>query len=69
MNKTQAAEIIATDMRVFARTHGLELTKDLAEARVSEHRGAASYGTLKHRAAVSANPNTVLRLARAAGEL
>jgi hypothetical protein len=66
MNKTQAAEIVATEMRVFARTYGLELTKDLAEARVSELRGRQDGHGI---AARIASPKTVLRIAKSQGEL
>ena len=69
LTKTQAADIIADDMRVFARAHNLDLTLSLAEARVSEYRGTAYGDVLKHRAALSANPKTVLRIALSRGAL
>lgn len=61
MTKTEAAEIIATDVRVFARQYGIEITKDLVEARLSE---ARHMGGLKATAAATAPAwRTVLRAA------
>lgn len=64
MTKTEAASILADDVLAFAHRHGLAITKDLAEARVSEWRGLAGAGSLKGAAAKLAHPATVLRIAR-----
>lgn len=69
MNKIEAADIIATNMRVFARRNSLTLTKTLAEERVSELRGITYEGTYAAEAAHLAHPRTVLRVARSRGEL
>lgn len=63
MNKTEAAEILALDVRVFARKHGVEINKDLVEARMSE---AKHLGGLKDQAvAVAPSWKTILRIAKA----
>lgn len=71
MSKTEAAEIIAIDVRVWARktglTHASQITKDLVEARLSELGcGAPQYaGSYKEAAALAAPSwRTILRLAR-----
>jgi len=38
MTKTEAAEILANDVRVVARHYGVTIDKDLVEARLSEAR-------------------------------
>jgi hypothetical protein len=65
MTKTEAAEIMALDVRVWARETGRPITRLMCEERVSEWRGSGpSYaGTLKAAAAAIANPKTVLRCA------
>lgn len=66
MSKTQAAEILATDVRVWARKAGVPVTKSLVEERMSELGcGAPQYaGTLKEQAALT-RPSwrTILRAA------
>lgn len=61
MTKTEAAEIIAIDVRVWARRNGTPITKDLVEARLSE---ARHMGGL-YPAANAARPSwrTILRVA------
>jgi len=62
MTKTEAAEILALDVRVFARQYGIKITKDLVEARLSE---ALHLGGLKTVAAqVAPSWRTILRIAR-----
>lgn len=63
MTKTQAAEIIANDVVVWAREHGIHPSKDLVEGRISEWSGITGAGTLKGRAAQLANWRTTLRIA------
>lgn len=66
MTKAEAADIIATDVRVFAREHGLTIDKALVEARMSEIAGSAFRNTYKGQAmSASARPSwrTVLRAA------
>lgn len=63
MTKTEAAEIIATDVRVEARRYGVPISKSLVEERLSE---AQHLGGAKAKAArVAPSWRTVLRLARA----
>lgn len=65
MTKAEAAEIIANDVRVWARNAGRsEVTLSLCEERVSELRGETHQGTFKGDAAAVAHPKTVLRAAR-----
>ncbi len=64
MTKTAAAEIIATDVRVFARQYGITITKDLVEARMSEARHLG--GRKAEAAAAAPSWRTVLRAALAA---
>lgn len=64
MTKTEAAEIIANDVVVFARKNNVQITKTLAEERVSEFRGETFAGTYKGIAARLASPVTVLRIAK-----
>lgn len=61
MTKTAAAEIIATDVRVFARHYGVAITKDLVEARMSEARHLG--GRKAEAAGVAPSWKTVLRVA------
>lgn len=62
MTKTEAAEIIANDVRVFARRHGLEIDKNLVEGRLSE---AKHLGGIYPKAAeVGPSWRTILRAAR-----
>jgi hypothetical protein len=64
MTRTEAAEIIATDARVWARKAGRgQVTKDLIEERISELRGDTYAGTRKATAAHLANWRTALRAA------
>lgn len=66
MTKTEAAEILATDVRVWARRTGTAITKDLVEARLSELGcGAPCYaGSYKEQAALTAPSwRTILRAA------
>ncbi len=67
MTKTEAAEIIATDVRVFARKLGYvsvkQIDKNLVEARISELRGPAGQG-LQREAAQLATWRTTLTAAR-----
>ena len=66
MNKTKAADIIATDVVVWARQHDRAIDKDLVEARMSELGGYAYRSTWKGLAAkVAPSWRTVLRLAKA----
>lgn len=67
MTKTEAAEIMALDVRVWARKAGKPITKELCEDRVSELRGPNYQGNRKGDAANIANPTTVLRVARSYG--
>jgi hypothetical protein len=62
MTKTEAAEILALDVRVWARQHAAPIDKDLVEARLSESK---HLGGLKATAgAVAPSWRTILRLAR-----
>lgn len=65
MTKTEAAEILANDVRVFARHLGLtsvsQITKDLVEARLSEARHTGGQLTLA--ATVAPSWKTILRTA------
>ena len=64
MTKTEAAKMIATDVRVWARRNDYPaVTFELCEARVSEWRHPNYDGTYLHDAAMIANPKTVYRLA------
>lgn len=56
MTKTEAAEILATDVRVWARRTGKPITKDMVEERLSELGcGAPQHaGTVKEQAALTA---------------
>jgi hypothetical protein len=63
MTKTEAAEIIALDVRVQARKAGRKIDKAMCEERVSELRGQNYQGNLKGDAANIASPRTVLRIA------
>ncbi len=67
MTKTEAAEIMALDVRVWARRTGQPVTRLMCEERVSEWRGPNYAGTLKASAAAIANPKTVLRYAMKEG--
>jgi hypothetical protein len=61
MTKTEARDIIVTDVRVWARKAGKPATKSLVEERISELGGQGYVGTLKHAAA---NATTVLAVWR-----
>lgn len=63
MTRTEAAEIIALDVRVWARKATRAVTLALCEERVSELRGEHYQGNLKGDAANIANPKTVFRMA------
>lgn len=64
MTKTEAADIIATDVVVWARQHDRVIDKDLVELRMSELGGYAYRGTWKGLAVkVGPSRRTVLRLA------
>jgi hypothetical protein len=60
MNKTEAAEIIALDVRVWVRKNGVALTSWLVQERMSELRHGDSR---KAEAARTANYKTAYRLA------
>jgi hypothetical protein len=62
MTKTEAAEILANEVIVFARKNELTPTKNLVEARMSELRTTAT-GTALGTAALTANWRTTLRIA------
>jgi hypothetical protein len=64
MNKTEAAEIVATNVLVWARKTGHAVTKELVEARMSEMRVTATPGTYAHTAAHLANWRTTLAAAK-----
>jgi hypothetical protein len=61
VKRTEAAEIIAIDVRVWARRTGQPITLTLCEERVSELRGDHYQQYLKGEAAKYSNPKTVLR--------
>lgn len=64
MTKTEAAKTMAVEVRCFAREHGLEVTKDLVEARISELSGYHRTGhrvSYQTQAATIANVRTTLR--------
>lgn len=63
MTRTEAAETIALDVRVWCRKNGKTPSLDIAEERVSELRGPNYQGNLKGDAANLANPKTVARIA------
>ena len=63
MTKTEAAEIIANDVRVWARENSQEINISLVSVRVSELMGSAYDGTYKGHAAQLVNQKTALRLA------
>lgn len=63
MTKTEAAEIMALDVRVWARKTGKPITRHMCEDRVSEWQAENYAGTRKAAAASIANPKTVLRIA------
>lgn len=69
ITKTEAAEIVATSIRVYAREHGLEVvTKALVEERISELAGYFEDGLRKTyltESATIANVKTTLRKATA----
>lgn len=61
---TQAAEVIARNVRMFSREHGLTVDKSLVEERVSELRGMAGDSSpYLQTCAAHANVKTVLRIA------
>ena len=61
MTKTEAAEILANDVRVRARRTGAAIDKDLVEARLSEARHLG--GLYPAAAATGVSWRTVLRAA------
>ncbi len=63
VTKTEAAEIVANEVLVFARKHGRTPNKELVEARISELRGTAA-GSLLGDAAEIAHWRTTLRFAQ-----
>jgi hypothetical protein len=63
MTRTEAAEIIALDVRVWCRRNGKTPSLLVAQERVSELRGENYQGNLKGDAANLANPKTVARIA------
>lgn len=64
MSKTEAAEIVATNVLAFAHKYNVALTKDLVEARMSEMRVTTAAGSPAHQAAFSANWRTTLATAK-----
>jgi len=63
MNKTEAAQTIATHVRVWARQTDQPITIWMCVEIVSEKRHANYSGTYAYDAAHLANPRTVYRLA------
>ena len=63
MTRTEAAEIMGLDTRVWARRTGQPVTRDLVEERISEWRGPNYAGTRKGSAAQLASVRTTLRAA------
>lgn len=63
VTKTEAAEIVANEVLVFARKHGRTPNKELVEARISELRGTAA-GSLLGDAAEIAHWRTTLGIAQ-----
>lgn len=61
MTKTEAAAIIATDVRVWCRRTGVAITKDVVEARLSEAQHMGGRYPAAHAAAPSWR--TILRAA------
>ncbi|AJK27395.1 hypothetical protein PBI_KRATIO_66 [Mycobacterium phage Kratio] len=64
MTKTEAAEIVANEVLVWARSNGATPTKSLVEARISELRVTATPGTYLHTASLTANWRTTLAVAK-----
>lgn len=63
MTRTEAADVMAIQVRCFARRTGQRLTLLMCEEIVSEFRGTVGEGRFLGDAARSANPKTVYRLA------
>lgn len=65
MTKTEAAEIMALDVRVWALLNNRrEITQELVEERISEAKHSTGPRTYKTAAATVANWRTTLRIAR-----
>lgn len=63
ITRTEAATVMATDVRVWARTHQMQITRTMVEERISEWSGLAGEGTYKGACAKIAKVTTTLRLA------
>lgn len=64
MTKTEAADIMGLDIRVFARKADRAIDLSLAEERVSEYRGLNYANTYKGEAARLTTPRAALREAK-----